>query len=793
MLKSRSVVRRCVTVFLWVMGSLLLLPRAASAQQVVPSASLPPLRVQNLAVGTRCFGYLPCTDIDPFGLRLRVGALAVFRPEKGHDRDFYAARLQIMPALTLMKWAEVGVAIPITLYKKDIGVSAVFEPLEPYGRLRIPLEAWLGGITTTAAVRVRVASGPFVGGLPPLPAGMGSSSSMPDFMSQAVQAYRQQTEFDVSLALGKRIGRIAASGSIGASVAPEHVEIYGGGELALRAFGMLQAFVQGQGIGIPKCRADEAALNFCARGFRFAAGVRFDWDIGAGGVLIGTGSGAVEPGWAVGAQLGIDYDENVRHMHGDGVEAAHAWWDRRFEAMARGWAEWKSAAVVWADDEAARRVLPPRHGPFSDLIPGGIPESSPWLDGLLGEIQEPEPLIPEVPGAAGNPALGGKSPRAQQGAARPSAVRKPHRKDLFAEVNRRAAAKRQLERMAEFKLPSSLDLMTDEELAREQLKVFQEELRRAEQQQWRDSPALPPMEKAMLNWVATAPARAVLGLLAMSGPGRRAEAEEQMRKLRPLKCTPAEEDACEAVEQLLDMAGTMLAPSAAEATVARQATLALARQGAHEAGRVAEFAAAEQAIGLAEEGAATPSGPRLSAILDRLPPRLNPMNYECCGLGSNFGNIRFRPPTTSASATTGTAEAATPEAVHSAEAWTAPKPQFGSSHEQKLADLLKQRGHTVEPNPMEGVEGAGRQFDAYVDGTPTEFKSLQPGADSNRIRHRVNESIRRGGQSSDMIFDARGSGLTQEEAERGVRRAMGIARGKIERITIFGDDYIVTN
>jgi len=41
----------------------------------------------------------------------------------------------------------------------------------------------------------------------------------------------------------------------------------------------------------------------------------------------------------------------------------------------------------------------------------------------------------------------------------------------------------------------------------------------------------------------TAPARGVLGLLAMSGPGRRAEAEEQMRKLRPLPCSPAEEEA----------------------------------------------------------------------------------------------------------------------------------------------------------------------------------------------------------------------------------------------------------
>ena len=44
--------------------------------------------------------------------------------------------------------------------------------------------------------------------------------------------------------------------------------------------------------------------------------------------------------------------------------------------------------------------------------------------------------------------------------------------------------------------------MTDEELAREQWQVIQEELRRAEQQQWRDASPLPPMEKVILNWVA---------------------------------------------------------------------------------------------------------------------------------------------------------------------------------------------------------------------------------------------------------------------------------------------------
>src|SRR5688572_7628245 len=208
---------------------------------------------------------------------------------------------------------------------------------------------------------------------------------MPDFMGQAAQVYPRQTEFDVGLALSKRIGPVTATGALGTSVAPEHVEIYGGAELSYRAFQIVQIFVQGQGIGIPKCRPDEAALDFCARAFRFGAGARFDWDLGAGGILIGTASGGAEVGWMVGGQFGLDYDETTRRRHGDGVEAAQVWWDRRFAAMARGWAEWKSAAAFWPEEEdAARRARPPRRGPFSSLLGDAAPPpSSPWLDAML--------------------------------------------------------------------------------------------------------------------------------------------------------------------------------------------------------------------------------------------------------------------------------------------------------------------------------------------------------------------------------------------------------------------------
>src|SRR4051812_10719022 len=111
--------RRAVVCLWSAVAALLLLAVPARSEM------LPPLRVPDLAIGARCFGFLPCTAIDPFGIRLRAGVLAVFRPEKSHDRDFYAARIQIAPSITLMQWAEIGVAIPITLYAKEIGVSPV--------------------------------------------------------------------------------------------------------------------------------------------------------------------------------------------------------------------------------------------------------------------------------------------------------------------------------------------------------------------------------------------------------------------------------------------------------------------------------------------------------------------------------------------------------------------------------------------------------------------------------------------------------------------------------------------
>jgi len=645
MWSPRSSFRRRVLSVLPALGLLLALPCAAADE------ALPPLRLQKLAVGTRCFGFLPCTQIDPFGLRLRAAVLAVFRPEKGHDRDFYAARIQIAPSVTLFEWAEIGVAIPFTLYKNAVGVTSIYEPLEPFGRVRSPLEKPLGGVATTVFVRLHIASGPFAGGLPPLPESeTGAPSPSPDLVQQGIEAYRQKTQFEGGLALTKRIGPVTFTGAFGTSISVDgdRVEVEGGGEIAYH-FKLLHVFLQMQGLGVPKCPPAEAKLKFCDSTFRFAAGARFDWDLGQGGLLISTGSGAAEPGWSVGAQLGLDYDETTRHRHGDGIEAAERRWERLFARLRQGWAEWQAAAVMWPPEQVPQHIGPRPAGPFSGLVSGAPPPQSSWLDALLDHSADQLQSVsinPDTPQAVAGPS-GVPSAKAL---AKRQLGKRPGVRHPFGPIRQAIAAAQRVqipEQLPTFQIQGGDPDWLKAEQLDHVLRAAKEQLREAEQQQWRDSPQVPPIEKPILNWLATAPARAVLGLLAMSGPGRRAEAEEQMRKLRPLKCTPAEEEACGAIEEMLDLTATVLAPSAAEAAVARQGMLALARQGAREAGHAAEFAAAERAaLGTAAEECATSleqNGPRFASLLDRLPPRLNPLNYECCGLGSNFGNMRFKP------------------------------------------------------------------------------------------------------------------------------------------------------
>jgi hypothetical protein len=105
--------------------------------------------------------------------------------------------------------------------------------------------------------------------------------------------------------------------------------------------------------------------------------------------------------------------------------------------------------------------------------------------------------------------------------------------------------------------------------------------------------------------------------------------------------------------------------------------------------------------------------------------------------------------------------------------------------------FLRSLGRSVVKNPLEGVAGAGRQGDVFVDGVKTEIKNLDPGAANRTVLNVLNESRRNGGQAREIFIDARGSGLTKGEAETGLGRAFGLERIRksFDRITILGEDF----
>ena len=114
---------------------------------------------------------------------------------------------------------------------------------------------------------------------------------------------------------------------------------------------------------------------------------------------------------------------------------------------------------------------------------------------------------------------------------------------------------------------------------------------------------------------------------------------------------------------------------------------------------------------------------------------------------------------------------------------------FDDANERSIAEYLENQGRVAMKNELEGVPGAGRQGDAFVDGVKTEFKTLGADAHSGTIRNEVNNSIKHGGQARNFVIDARNAGLGGGEALRGVHRALGISRGKVDYIEVIGKDY----
>jgi Contact-dependent growth inhibition CdiA C-terminal domain len=111
-----------------------------------------------------------------------------------------------------------------------------------------------------------------------------------------------------------------------------------------------------------------------------------------------------------------------------------------------------------------------------------------------------------------------------------------------------------------------------------------------------------------------------------------------------------------------------------------------------------------------------------------------------------------------------------------------------SQAERRIADYLAAGGLAVA-SVSEGFGIHGRTPDACADGVPVEFKSLDPGASDRTVKAALNSAK---GQARNTVIDARGSGLTEDQADTGMRRFTGTPHGdRLDAVLIVGDDYII--
>lgn len=118
--------------------------------------------------------------------------------------------------------------------------------------------------------------------------------------------------------------------------------------------------------------------------------------------------------------------------------------------------------------------------------------------------------------------------------------------------------------------------------------------------------------------------------------------------------------------------------------------------------------------------------------------------------------------------------------------------------ERRTARDLGREGHTVQKLP-ESRQTGKRTPDAVVDGVRTEFKTLETmkaregidgpvAATSNTVAKTLRSAA---GQARNVIIDARGSGLTWDEAVRSLRRLEGVPEraSRFDSVRIVGDGY----
>jgi Contact-dependent growth inhibition CdiA C-terminal domain len=116
-----------------------------------------------------------------------------------------------------------------------------------------------------------------------------------------------------------------------------------------------------------------------------------------------------------------------------------------------------------------------------------------------------------------------------------------------------------------------------------------------------------------------------------------------------------------------------------------------------------------------------------------------------------------------------------------------PRYHFSLDEESIAKRLAQTSPGDIEPIPRSDM----RTADASVAGKPVEFKTLEENASSGTVKNTLAGSAARGGQSDDIILDARGTNLGRGDAIKGLARFLNAPDniGKYTRVRIWGSDF----
>lgn len=112
--------------------------------------------------------------------------------------------------------------------------------------------------------------------------------------------------------------------------------------------------------------------------------------------------------------------------------------------------------------------------------------------------------------------------------------------------------------------------------------------------------------------------------------------------------------------------------------------------------------------------------------------------------------------------------------------------------ERRAAEVLAREGNDVVSR---AVRPSGRSPDLTVNGKQVELKGFgkRGSADLiNRLVRGVEDSFDNGGQADSIVFDARGSGITDEMALRAAARLRSEVAGELRFLRIIGDSFDLT-